>query len=98
MFVVVEFPAPYDVRLIDYTTCTLIVNGVEIPAEHITGTGDRDGDHNPARMLRFDKEHFAAALGGQVGDIQAEVWGGLLPDGMPRFVADVTVPVFAPPK
>jgi hypothetical protein len=99
MFVTVEFPAPYDVGLIDYTTCTLIVNGVQLPAEMITGVGDNDGDHIRDRMLRFDKEQFIKALGGQVGDIQAAVWGGLLPDGMPRFVADVTVPVFnSPPK
>jgi hypothetical protein len=98
MFCVVEFPWPYDVRLIDYTTCTLKVNGVAIPADLITGVGDHDGDGNPDRKLRLNKEQFVAALTGQVGNIQAEIWGGSLPNGMPRFVADVTVPVFSPPK
>ncbi len=98
MFCAVEFPAPYDVGLIDYTTSDLVVNGIELPATRITGVGDSDGDHNRDRMLRFDKEQFVAAIAGLVGDVGAEIWGGLLPDGMPRFVADVTVPVFGPPR
>ncbi len=110
MFCAVEFPAPYDVRLIDMSTCTLAVGGTldltaddpvvgalaVLQAERMTGVGDSDGDHIRDRMLRFDKEQFVAALSGQVGDIPAVVRGGLLPDGMPRFLGVVTVPVFAP--
>ena len=98
MFCVVEFPDPYDVAFIDYLACTLQVNGTELPAELITGVGDHDEDGIPDRMLRFNKEEFIIAISAQVGDIQAEIWGGLLPDGLPRFVADVTIPVFAPPQ
>ncbi len=98
MYCAVEFPAPYDVGLIDYTKSTLIVNGVELPATEITGVGDTDGDHNPDRRLRFSREQFITAIAGQVGDIQAEIWGELFPDGLPRFVADVTVSVFSPPE
>ena len=111
MFCAVEFPAPYDVSLIDMNTCTLVVGGTldltasdpvvggsdELQAERMTGVGDADGDHVRDRMLRFDKAQFVAALAGQVGDIQSVVRGGLLPDGMPRFLGVVTVPVFAPP-
>jgi len=112
MFCVVEFPPFYDVGLIDMTTCTLAVKGTldltaadpvvgataELPAELMTGVGDHDGDHIPDRMLRFNKEQFVAALGGEVGDTQSVVRGELLPDGMPRFLGVLTVPVFAPPR
>ena len=112
MMCVVEFPAPYDVGLIDLTTCTLAVKGTldltesdpvvgetaVLPAELMTGVGDHDGDQIRDRMLRFDKEQFVNALGGQVGDIQSVVRGGLLPNGMPRFLGVLTVPVFSPPK
>ncbi|UCH35916.1 MAG: hypothetical protein JSV65_06065 [Armatimonadota bacterium] len=112
MFGVVEFPAPYDVGIIDVTTCTLVVGGTldltvsdpvvgglaVLPAELITGVGDHDEDGIPDRMLRFDKEQFVAALGGLAGDIPAVVRGGLLPDGTPRFLGVTTVPVFAPPR
>ena len=111
MFVVVEFPEPYDVGLIDLTTCTLAVKGTldltesdpvvgetaELQGELLTGVGDHDKDGIPDRMIRFNKEQFANALGGQTGDVASVVRGGLLPDGTPRFIAVVTVPVFAPP-
>jgi hypothetical protein len=111
MVVVVEFPMPYDVGLIDLTTCTLSVKGTldltesdpivgETAVLHgdlLTGVGDHDEDGIPDRMIRFNKEQFAAALGGQTGDVPAVVSGGLLPNGSPRFLAPLTVPVFAPP-
>jgi len=108
----VEFPAPYDVGLIDMSRGRLAVLGTIdltasnpvvgataiLPAVQMTGVGDHDGDHVRDRMLRFDKGQFAAALGGQVGDVPSVVRGGLLPDGMPRFLAVVTVPVFKTPR
>ena len=94
------------------TTCTVAVKGTldltqsdpvvgataVLPAESMTGVGDSDGDHIRDRMLRFNKDQFVAALGGQVGDMSAVVSGGLLPNGMPRFLGVMTVPVFSPPK
>jgi hypothetical protein len=97
LFCAVEFPAPYDVGLIDRATCTLEVNTSALAATKITGVGDHDEDLLPDRMLRFDKWLFMDALGGQLGDIPVEIWGGLHPDGLPRFVADPVVPVFLPP-
>ncbi len=96
VFCLVEFPAPYNVGMIDYTTCTLDVNSAALSADHITGVGNYDGDDALGRMLRFNKKEFVGALGSQVGDIAAEIWGGLFPNGMPRFVADLTIEVFDP--
>ncbi|MCJ7749733.1 MAG: hypothetical protein MUQ65_01355, partial [Armatimonadetes bacterium] len=110
LFFAVEFPAPYDVGLIEMSTCTLAVGaGLDLmasdpvvgslavlEAEVMTGVGDSNANHIGDRMLRFDKRDFIAALAGQVGDISSVVRGGLLPDGMPHFLAVVTIPVFAP--
>ena len=111
MMVTIEFPAPYDVGEVDLSTCRLSV-GAAIDLEQpdpvvgavatlegtlLTGVGDLDGDGIPARMIRFSKAAFAAAVAGQTGDVQAVVWGGLLPDGTPRFIGPVTIPVFTTP-
>jgi len=112
MSCVVEFPAPYDVGLISMTTSTLAVKGTldltknnpvvgqtaELQAQLLTGVGDHDGDGIRDRKIQFNKERFVAALGGQIGNIPAVVRGGLLPNELPHFLAEVTVPVFRTPK
>lgn len=112
LFCSVEFPAPYDVGLINMSTCRLAVlatldltksNPVVgttalLPADRITGVGDSNGDHLRDRQLRFNKEQFAAALGGLTGTVPSVVRGGLSPSGLPHFLAVVSVPVFAAPK
>ena len=112
MTVLVQFPAPYDVGAIDVTTCMLRVEGAidleqefpvvgdntTITGELLTGVGDHNDDGIPDRTIRFDKSQFTQAVAGQTGDVPAVVWGGLLPDGTPRFIGNVTVPVFTSPK
>jgi hypothetical protein len=111
MMVTVEFPAPYDVGAVDLSTCRLSVGAtIDLEQAHpvvgaivtldgtlLTGVGDHDADGIPDRMIRFNKAQFAEAVAGQTGDVQAVVWGGLLPDGTPRFIGAVTVPVFTTP-
>jgi hypothetical protein len=111
LVVMVEFPAPYDVAAIDATTCRLRVGATidlheqdpvmggnaTIVGGHLTGVGDQDHDRIHDRMIKFDKAQFAAAVAGQTGNIKAVVWGGLLPDGTPRFIGAVTIPVFTSP-
>jgi hypothetical protein len=103
---------PYDVAAVDLSTCRLSVGATIDPAqqdpvtgaivtlsgERLTGVGDSNGDGIRDRAIRFSKAGFAAAVAGQTGDVQAVVWGGLLPDGTPRFIGYVTVPVFTTPK
>lgn len=112
MSCVVEFPAPYDIGIVDLTTSTLAVKGTldltqsdpiigetaELQTQLLTGVGDHDEDGIPDRMLQFNKEMFVAALSGQTGDIGSIISGGLLPSGQPRFIAEVTVPVFKSTK
>ena len=115
MSCVVEFPAPYDVGLIDATTSTLAVKGTldltqsdpiigetaELQTQFLTGIGDHDLDGIPDRMLQFIKNQFVAALAGQTGNIESIISGGLLPNEpseQPRFIANVTVPVFKSTK
>jgi hypothetical protein len=112
MFCVVEFPAPYDVGLIDLTTSTLAVKGTldltqsdpiigetaELQTQLLTGVGDHDLDGIPDRMLQFTKDQFVAALAGQTGNIMSIISGNLLQDEQPRFIANVTVPVFKSTK
>jgi hypothetical protein len=102
---------PYDVAAIDLSTCRLSVGAtidleqqdpvtgaiVTLDGQLLTGVGDSNGDRIRDRMIRFNKAKFAAAVGGQTGDVQAVVWGGLLPDGTPRFIGYVTIPVFTTP-
>ena len=111
MMVSIEFPEPYDVGAVDVTTCRLRVGATidlheqdpvmggtaTLVGEVMTGAADRDKDGLPEVSIRFDKGAFAAEVPGQTGDIPAVVWGGLLPDGTPRFIGPVTVPVFTPP-
>jgi len=110
MYCGVELPAPYNVGLVKLTTTNLAVKGTldleagdpivgetaNLRGEILTGVGDHDLDALRDRMIRFNKERFAAALGGQLGGIPAVVSGGLSPNGMPRFLGVVTVPVFGP--
>jgi hypothetical protein len=111
MTVTVEFPAPYDVGGIDLSTCRLAV-GAAIDLEQLdpvvgalavlegtllTGVGDHDSDGTPDRMIRFNKALFAETVAGQTGDVQAVVWGGLRPDGAPRFIGPVVISVFTTP-
>jgi hypothetical protein len=115
MSCVVEFPAPYDVGLIDLTTSTLAVKGTlnltqsdpiigetaELPTQLLTGVGYHDWDLIPDRMLQFAKNQFVVALAGQTGNIESIISGGLLPNEpseQPRFIANVTVPVFKSTK
>ena len=111
MMITVEFPAPYDVAAVDLSTCRLAVGATidlsqpdpvtgavtNLAGTLLTGVGDHDGDGIPDRMIRFNKAQFAAAVAGQTGDVQAVVWGGLLPDGTPRFIGPVVVPAFTTP-
>ena len=112
MMVTIEFPAPYDVGAVDLSTCRLSVGAtIDLEQAHPVvgsdrdtrwdaprpGVGDHDADGIPDRMIRFNKAQFAEAVAGQTGDVQAVVWGGLLPDGTPRFLGAVTVPVFTTP-
>jgi hypothetical protein len=104
----IQFPAPYDVGLISLSTSSLAVKGsidldedypiveqtATLPAQLLTGVGDNNMDGIPDRKILFRKDLFVKALGGQTGNIQSIVSGGLLPDGQPRFLAEVTVPVF----
>jgi hypothetical protein len=108
MMVDVEFPAPYEVGAMDLSTCRLRVGAtidlhetfpvmggnVTIEGTLLGGIADTDKDGRPERAIKFDKGQFAEAVAGQTGDIRAVVWGGLLPDGTPRFIGAVTIPVF----
>ncbi len=110
MFCGVQFPAPYDVGEINMYTCMLDVlatidltathpivgSAATLDAEKMTGVGDSNEDDVGDRQLRFDKEAFVAALGGQTGDINSVMVGGLGDANMPHFLAIVTVPVFTP--
>lgn len=112
MFVMVQFPAPYDVGQIGVASCKLVVKGeidleaefpvsggiATIDGELLTGVGDVNEDGIPDRMIRFDKYRFAEAVAGETGDIQAVVYGALLPHATPRFIGNVTIPVFSSPK
>ena len=109
---VVEFPAPYNVALVDLNTSTDAVKGTIdltksnpvvgqtalLPGQLLTGVGDNDDNHIRDRKIQFRKDSFVGALGGQVGNIPSVIRGGLLPNGQPRFIAAVTVPVFKSPK
>lgn len=108
----VEFPAPYNVGLISLNTSTLAVKGAidltqsdpvvgktaELPAKLLTGVGDNDMDGILDRKILFRKDRFVSALGGQTGNIPSIIRGGLLPNGQPRFIAEVIVPVFKSTK
>ena len=115
MSCVVEFPAPYDLNLIDQTTSTLAVKGAldltqsdpiigetaVLQTQLLTGVGYHDWDLIPDRMLQFAKNQFVVALAGQTGNIESIISGGLLPNQpneQPRFIANVTVPVFKSTK
>jgi len=108
----VEFPAPYDVGLISVNTSTFAVKGAldlteedpvvgqtaTLPAQLLTGVGDNNKNGIPDRKILFRKDLFIQALGGQTGNIPSLITGGLLPSGQPRFIADITVPVFKSTK
>jgi hypothetical protein len=112
MSCVVEFPAPYDVGLVDLKTSTLAVKGTldltksdpvvgqtaMLQGQLLTGVGDNDSNGIRDRKIQFRKDYFVNALGGQVGNITSVVRGGLLPNGLPRFIAEITVPVFKSSK
>ena len=112
MSCVVEFPAPYNVRLIALKTSTLAVKGTldltksdpvvgqtaVLQGQLLGGVGDNDRNGIRDRKIQFRKDYFVKALGGQVGNIPSVVSGGLLPNGQPRFIAPVTVPVFKSSK
>jgi len=112
MSCVVEFPAPYKVGLIDLTKSTLAVKGTldltksdpvvgqtaVLQGQLLGGVGDNDRNGIRDRKIQFRKDYFVKALGGQIGNIPAVVSGGLLPNGQPRFIAAVTVPVFKSSK
>jgi hypothetical protein len=112
MSCVVEFPAPYNVGLISLQTSTLAVKGTldltksnpvvgqtaVLQAQLLGGVGDNDRNGIRDRKIQFRKDYFVKALGGQAGNIPSVVCGGLLPNGQPRFIAPVTVPVFKSSK
>ena len=109
---VVEFPPFYDVGIIVLDTTRLAVKGyvdlheqdpvlgqtAYLPGLLLTGVGDHDRDGVRDRKIKFDKALFAQALGGQTGDVPSVIRGGLLPNGLPHFLAPVVVPVFKSPK
>jgi hypothetical protein len=108
----VEFPPYYNVGLISLNTSTIAVKGTVdltksdpvvgqtalLQGQLLTGVGDNDGNRIRDRKIQFRKDYFVNALGGQVGNIPSVIRGGLLPNGMPRFIAPVTVPVFKSSK
>jgi hypothetical protein len=109
---VVEFPQFYNVGLISLNTTTFAVKGwvdlheqdpvlgqtANLPGLLLTGVGDHDGDRVRDRKTKFDKALFVQALNGQTGDVSSVIRGGLLPNGLPHFLAPVVVPVFKSPK
>jgi hypothetical protein len=109
---VVEFPPFYDVGIIVLDTTRLAVKGyvdlheqdpilgqtAYLPGLLLTGVGDHDRDGVRDRKIKFDKALFVQALGGQTGDVPSVIRGGLLPNGLPHFLAPVVVPVFKSPK
>ncbi len=112
MSCVVEFPAPYNIGLVDLHTTTDAVKGTIdltksnpvvgqtaiLPGQLLTGVGDNDRNGIRDRKIQFRKDNFVRALSGQVGNIPSVIRGGLSPDGQPRFIAPATVPVFKSSK
>jgi hypothetical protein len=73
-----EFPAGYDVSLIDVSTVTLGVNGSTVAAlTQPTAIGDHDGDGIVDRMVRFDRQAVIDALGAITGDVSVTLRGQL---------------------
>lgn len=112
MTCVVEFPAFYNVGLIELASARIAAKGhvdldeqnpvvgqtANLPATLLTGVGDHDKDGVADRKLRFDKDAFVAALYGETGNVPSVIHGGLLPSGLPRYLAPVIVTVFSSPR
>ncbi|MCL4424296.1 MAG: hypothetical protein M1299_13185 [Firmicutes bacterium] len=77
----IEFPARYDVRLIDVSSVKMEVNGTSLTTQiSPTCFSDYDDDETEDLMVKFNRQAFIEALGGKTGEITVKV-SGQLSDG-----------------
>jgi len=95
--VYIEFPAGYDVNLITVQTVHLKYSGWFLDAADApTEVKDYDHDKVADRMVKFSRQDFITALGGDTGNVSIIVDGQLI--GGTEFYGTGPVEVISPPK
>jgi hypothetical protein len=94
--VYIEFPAGYDINLINVDETHLKYSGWWVPATTPTEVNDYDNDGVRDRMVKFSKQDFITALQGATGNISVIVDGQLV-NGT-EFYGTEAVQVMNPPE